>query len=377
MQRREGARARRCSSALEKKDAEELALLRSQSRGRAAQGDAGRQAAAARRGESQSRGSCRSTRTWSRPGSSITCSRPFMNQFEAAHLAHGQREPGPDGLAGGRRRRWRPSCISSRTRSSGSSRRPGPPTAAATSPARIQASGGAAGAAASILNTIGSMSATLGGYQRRQDDLTHQADLATKELQQVEEQIAAAEMRVAIARAGAGEPRPADRKRRRRWTTTCGAQVHQPGALRLDGRPASAVYFQSYQLAYDVAKRAERAFRYELGLARLELHPVRLLGQPQEGPAGGERLHHDLKRMEVAYLDQNSARVRDHQAHLAAARRSRSALIPLKETGECFVYAARGAVRPRLPRPLPAADQVGERDDSLRDRAVCRASTAR
>ncbi len=29
----------------------------------------------------------------------------------------------------------------------------------------------------------------------------------------------------------------------------------------------STVFFQSYQLAYDTAKRAERCFRYELGLS--------------------------------------------------------------------------------------------------------------
>ena len=34
----------------------------------------------------------------------------------------------------------------------------------------------------------------------------------------------------------------------------------------------SAVYFQSYKLAYDLAKRAERCFRFELGLQDSQLH---------------------------------------------------------------------------------------------------------
>ena len=42
----------------------------------------------------------------------------------------------------------------------------------------------------------------------------------------------------------------------------------------------SSVYFQSYQLAYDIAKKAEKAFCHELGLGRFQLHPVWLLGQP-------------------------------------------------------------------------------------------------
>ena len=62
-----------------------------------------------------------------------------------------------------------------------------------------KAFGSAAGAAASMLNTEASLNATLGGYQRRQDDWTHQAALATKELEQVGKQIIAAEIRLAIS----------------------------------------------------------------------------------------------------------------------------------------------------------------------------------
>ena len=44
----------------------------------------------------------------------------------------------------------------------------------------------------------------------------------------------------------------------------------------------STTYFQSYQLAYDAAKKAEQCFRYELGLSDFELHPVWLLGQHEK-----------------------------------------------------------------------------------------------
>ena len=57
-----------------------------------------------------------------------------------------------------------------------------------------------------MLNNAASLSATLGGYHRRQDDWIHQADLATKELEQVKKQIAAAEIRQAIAHSRTGEP---------------------------------------------------------------------------------------------------------------------------------------------------------------------------
>ena len=54
------------------------------------------------------------------------------------------------------------------------------------------------GVAASKLNTTASLSGTMGSFQRRKEDWKHQADLAAKETKQIEKQIAAAEIRVAI-----------------------------------------------------------------------------------------------------------------------------------------------------------------------------------
>src|SRR5262247_336801 len=67
----------------------------------------------------------------------------------------------------------------------------------------------------------------------------------------------------------------------------------------------STVYFQSYQLAYDLAKRAERAFRVELGLTDSNFIQFGYWDSLKKGLLAGEKLHYDLKRMEMAYLDQN------------------------------------------------------------------------
>ena len=72
----------------------------------------------------------------------------------------------------------------------------------------------------------------------------------------------------------------------------------------MDGQ-ISGIYFQSYQLAYDVAKRAERAYQHELGLADSSFIQFGYWDSLKNGLLAGERLYHDLKRLEVAYLDQN------------------------------------------------------------------------
>ncbi|MBI3187377.1 MAG: hypothetical protein HYZ31_05815, partial [Gammaproteobacteria bacterium] len=199
----------------------------------------------------------------------------------------------------------------------------------------VQAFGSAAGIAASMMNTMGAMSATLGGYQRRQEDWTHQADLATKELKQVEKQIAAAEIRLAIAEhelenhdLQTENAREVDSFMRSKFTNR---ELYNWMVGQL-----SAVYFQSYKLAYDVAKRAERAYRFELGLVDSSYVQFGYWDSLKKGLLCGERLYYDLKRMDVAYLDQNR---REHEItrHVSLVALDAMALIRLKSEKSCFI----------------------------------------
>ncbi len=62
------------------------------------------------------------------------------------------------------------------------------------------------GISAIINNAQGSMAATLGGYERRRDDWNFQTDTANKELEQIDQQILAAEIRLDMAKKRAGQP---------------------------------------------------------------------------------------------------------------------------------------------------------------------------
>lgn len=199
-----------------------------------------------------------------------------------------------------------------------------------------QAFGSAAGALASMKNTEASLSATLGGYERRQDDWTHQADLATKELQQVKKQIIAAEIRLVVSELElqnhdqqVENAKEVDEYMRHQKFTNHELYNWMVGQL-------SGIYFQSYQLAYDVAKRAERNYRYELGLKDSNYIQFGYWDSLKKGLLSGERMHYDLRRMEIAYLDQNK---REHEItkHISLVTFDPTALIKLKQTGECFV----------------------------------------
>jgi hypothetical protein len=198
-------------------------------------------------------------------------------------------------------------------------------------------------AAASVMEMISTentfqarMSEIKGGFERRWNEWKQQESVAGKEIAQVEAQIAAAEVRTAIAQleldnhgrqidnASAVEEFLRNKKYTNEelygWMTT---QI-------------SAVFFQSYQLAYDMARRAERAFQFERGLTTSDYIHFGYWDSRRSGLLAGEQLYLDLKRLELAYLDQNK---RDYEIarHISLLLNAPMALISLKETGQCTI----------------------------------------
>lgn len=187
----------------------------------------------------------------------------------------------------------------------------------------------------SILNSTASMAGTMGGHQRRFDDWKLQERLANKELEQIEKQIAAADIRVAIAEKELSNhdlqvenTREVDEFMRSKFTNR---ELYDWMVGQISG-----IYFQSYQLAYDVAKRAERAYRHELGVRESSFIQFGYWDSLKKGLLAGERLSYDLKRMEVAYLDQNR-REYEIVKHVSLLSIDPVSLVKLKQTGECFV----------------------------------------
>jgi hypothetical protein len=98
----------------------------------------------------------------------------------------------------------------------------------------------------------------------------------------------------------------------------------------------SATYFQCYQMAYGLAKRAEACLRFELGLTSSNYIQFGYWDSLRKGLLAGEGLYADLKRMEIAYLDQNR-REYEITKYISLVQFDPIALIALKETGVCVV----------------------------------------
>jgi len=195
----------------------------------------------------------------------------------------------------------------------------------------------------------GSRAATVGGYDRRAQEWRFQADQAARELEQIDAQLAAARIREEIARLELRnhelqieQARAVDDLIRSRKLTS--KQLYDWMSAQL-----AAVYFQAYQLAYDLAKRAERAYRFERGLTTSSFVRFGQWDSLRRGLLAGEQLQLDLRRLEAAYLEQNE-REYEITKHVSLVLHDPLALISLKTTGQCIV---------RLPEALFDADYPG------------------
>jgi hypothetical protein len=184
-------------------------------------------------------------------------------------------------------------------------------------------------------NYLASQAGTFGGYERRQDEWVYQSRLALAELKQFDKQILAAQIRKSIAQKELDNhdqqienAKAIDDFMRSKFTNQ---QLFKWMSSQI-----AEVYFRTYQLALDQAKRAERAFQRELGLDQGTAPYVQSdnWDSLKRGLLAGERLHNDLKRMESAYLEHN---VREYEItrQVSLLQLDPMALISLRESGSC------------------------------------------
>ncbi|NGM84230.1 hypothetical protein G5B47_17605 [Paenibacillus sp. 7124] len=177
-------------------------------------------------------------------------------------------------------------------------------------------------------------SGTLAGYERRNMEWKHQAQMANMELKQLEKQILAAEIRLSITEK---ELKNQELQVRNTMEVHKAMQSKFTNSELYDWMVAqtSALFFQSYQFAYDTAKRAERAFQFELGTDKTYIK-FGHWDSMKKGLLAGERLMGDLKRLSMAYLELNK-REYEITKHVSVALLDPLALARLKETGECLI----------------------------------------
>ncbi|MEO9777497.1 MAG: neuraminidase-like domain-containing protein [Sedimentitalea sp.] len=170
-------------------------------------------------------------------------------------------------------------------------------------------------------------------YDRRQEEWDFAAAQAGFDVQNMEIQIAAAEVRLAVAE------RELENQEQQIEQSQ---EIHRFMRDKFTNRDlyswmvtqVSGLYFQTYQLAYDLAKRAERAFQHELADSDASFVGFGHWTGLRKGLVAGEKLQLDLRRMETAYREQNR-REFELTRHCSLTQIDPAALIQLRQTGRC------------------------------------------
>jgi hypothetical protein len=193
----------------------------------------------------------------------------------------------------------------------------------------------AASGVANFLTQEAQQAATMASYIRREQDWTLQANLAAREIIQVDKQITSADIRIQVAekelenhRRQIENAKEVELFLKDKFTNQ---ELYQWMKEQL-----FAVYKQSYNLAFDMAKKAEKAYKFEMGTELASFIQYGYWDNSQQGLVAGEKLQLALRQMEKSYLEDNRREL-ELTKSISLARLNPLALIELRETGKCYL----------------------------------------
>ncbi len=186
---------------------------------------------------------------------------------------------------------------------------------------------------ASFQSFIGSMSLTMAGYQRREQDWKLQQSLADYDVKQLDYQIMASRIREDIAKReydinqrSIDNATQTEEFLRGKFTNR---DLYQWMASRL-----STVYFQTYKIALDLALTAQKAYQYERD-SEEPFIDMSYWDSLKRGLLSGESLMLSLQQMESAYASGNSRRLEIRKS-ISLLQIDPKAVLDLRNDGVCY-----------------------------------------
>lgn len=181
-------------------------------------------------------------------------------------------------------------------------------------------------------NMAAGLSGTIASYQRRSQEWELQKNLAQDDIQQIQAQMISvqsdlkvAEQETILLATQMQQQQSTDEFLKNKFTNE---ELYQWLIGKL-----STLYFQAYQLAYNLAVMAEQSWQFERGEDTVFIQGA-YWDNLYQGLSAGEGLLLDLHRMEASYLKQNR-RYLEIEKTISLAQMNSQTLNDLKMTGEC------------------------------------------
>ncbi len=192
----------------------------------------------------------------------------------------------------------------------------------------------AAQSLASLVSQAGQAAGTHGGYLRREEEWQHQSQLAAHELKQINKQIEAAEIRVLISERSL-ELHEKSIEQAREVYDFYRNKFSNLGLYTWMSTQLNRMHRLAFNTAWSMARMAEKALHFE----RPDLRDSVNLGATawdvgRAGLLAGESLLLELQRMEMRHLETNYRELEVEQA-FSLAQFGADKLMELQTTGEC------------------------------------------
>jgi hypothetical protein len=181
----------------------------------------------------------------------------------------------------------------------------------------------------------GNNAAIEAAFRRRDQTWVLESNVAAKDIVQIDKQIAAAGIHAALAQRDldAHDKQIEQNEEMREFLQE--RKFTQEELYFWMQNELSTLHLQAYQIAYEWAKQAQRCYRFTLGTDTTFIQ-FGSWDSLRKGLLGGERLYLQLKQMERSYLEQNR-REYELTKHVSLPMTDPVALIKLRQTGSCEV----------------------------------------
>jgi hypothetical protein len=192
------------------------------------------------------------------------------------------------------------------------------------------------GAIARQMSAISSSAGLEAGNQRRAEEWTFQLETAEQELRQISQQIEAARLREEIAQRDLDifEKNVEQNKEQYEFVRD---KFTRLGLYNWMAQHLTRIYRQAYLIAYDMGKLAEQAYHFETGDESNFFIDQTHWAQDKAGLLAGERLMLQLQQLEQSYLTTNE-REREITKHISLSMLSPEQLVWLRENGSCDIH---------------------------------------
>lgn len=172
-----------------------------------------------------------------------------------------------------------------------------------------------------------------GGFLRQLQDRIQQANIAGYEIKNIDKQILTQQIRINIANQEIANQQKQIDNAHEVEEFLKNKYTNEELYTWMEGQ-IKTLYYQAYTLAYELAKKAEKVFRFERGLTTSNFIQFGYWDAARDGLLAGERLYLGLKQLEAAYQEKRGY---DYEISKSISLRQINplALLQFKETGTC------------------------------------------